>query len=49
MREEDSVALEQCTRQLVLTVAKNAKSHSDPQRGDRSIVENVIQNTEDSE
>jgi len=49
MRGVDSVALEKCTRQLVLTVAKSVKSHSGPQKGDRSTVENVIQNTEDSE
>ena len=40
----DSVAPERCTKQLVLTVAKSARFHSDQQKADQSIAENVFKN-----
>jgi hypothetical protein len=44
MKDADTAAQEQCTKQFVLTVAKNVKSHSNPQKADRSTVENVTKN-----
>jgi hypothetical protein len=44
MKDADTAAQEQCTKQFVLTVAKNVKSHLNPQKADRSTVENVTKN-----
>ena len=42
--DPDSVAPERCTKQRVLTVAKSVRFHSDPEKADQSIVENVFRN-----
>jgi len=46
---ETMTGREQCIRLLVLTVEKNAKYHSSPQREGQSTVENAIKNTDRQE
>jgi len=45
MKDADTAAQGQCTKQLVLTVAKNVKFRSSPRKADRSTVGIVTKNT----
>jgi len=45
MKDADTAAQEPCTKQFVLTVAKNVKFRSSQLKADRSTVGNATKNT----